>query len=161
MKNETCREKLKEMSQSSRYGTSAKFRLAGNMLRRVMEKKAAVTGVYRSQHQLLMTLFFRQDISQAALAGHMDISPAAVAVTLKKLEKGGYITRENRENDNRANKIVITQKGHETIYRSIELFEEIDKGMFEGFSEEDIAAFSGYLDRIHENLLTQMKREEQ
>lgn len=134
------------------HQASMKFRMVDRTMKRFIGKKVENTGVYRSQHQILMHLCHHRDCSQSKLAEQMEISPAAVAVSLKKLEKGGYIVRESRENDNRANQIVITEKGNEVIKSSISLFEEIDKAIFKGFSEEDIDMLNHYLDRMYENL---------
>ena len=71
-------------------------------------------GLHRSQHVMLMHLSHaKEPPSQKELACHFDISPAAVTVTLNRLECGGYITRSNPEGDNRSNRIAITEKGRE------------------------------------------------
>ena len=62
--------------------------------RRSIEKWATDAGMHRSQHRMLMYLNKCENTpAQKDLANHFDISPAAVAVTLKKLESDGYIER--------------------------------------------------------------------
>ena len=91
------------------------FRQADQSMKRVISKKVAGTGVYRSQHRMLMILGKHPDCSQSAIAEKLEISPAAVAVSLKKLEKAGYISRQCDEADNRMNHVVVTPKGKEVI----------------------------------------------
>ncbi len=93
------------------------FRMADSTLRRAIEKYVARTGVYRSQHQMLMNLGKHPDCSQMELAQRLEITPAAVATTIKKLEKGGYVTRLVSEQDNRVNKLAVTEKGERIIAR--------------------------------------------
>ena len=127
------------------------FRMADSTLRRAIEKYVARTGVYRSQHQMLMNLGKHPDCSQTAIAEKMDISPSAVAVTLKKLEKGGYISRQCHQQDNRVNEVVVTKKGEQAICESILCFQEIEAAVLEGFSEEEKARLCDFLQRMIRN----------
>lgn len=127
------------------------FRIADQSIKRAINRKVADTGVYRSQHRLLMMLGKHPDKSQTDIAEMLDISPAAVAVSLKKLEKAGYISRQSNEADNRVNQVVITGKGKEAIEKSIAYFQEIEKAVLEGFSEEEMEMLASFFQRIIEN----------
>ena len=122
------------------------------MHRSILERKFSQTGVYRSQHQLLMYIAKHPKASQKEIAGQHKISTAAVAVSLKKLEKGGYIRRAVDEKDNRYNQIHLTPKGQEIVETSQLIFGEVEKAMFEGFSKKDFDRLTKYLDRISGNL---------
>ena len=98
--------------------------------------------------------------SQVEIARELEISPAAVAVSLKKLESGGYITRETTESDNRTHRVTITPKGRSVIERSEQMFWETEKAMFEGFSEEEMQSLQQFFERIYENLLRDQQKEE-
>lgn len=106
--------------------------------RNIFEKMNSAFGIHRSQHRLLMYIS-RKDTcaSQKDIAEHFDISPAAVAVSLRKLEDGGYITRESLEHDNRFNRITLTEKGKTIVEKSQNFFAQSDFAMFKDFSEED------------------------
>ncbi len=110
-------------------------------------------GIHHSQHRMLMHLARReQSPSQKELAEHMGISPAAVANTLKKLEKEGYITRAATDEDNRRNAIRITDQGLAKVAESREIFDAVDRAMFEGMNEEELLTLSALVHRIDENL---------
>ena len=128
------------------------FRMADRALRRAIEKRVARTGVYRSQHQMLMNLGRNPDCSQNELAARLDITPAAVTTTIKKLERGGYITRIVCEEDNRVNRLRVTEKGQEIITQSIAIFDEVEAQALRGFSKEEIEQFEGFVKRISINL---------
>ncbi len=143
------------------YQTTADlFRRTDFMLRRCIEKKLRTLDeeIYRSQHRLLMHLGKEPDCSQNELAARLDISPAAVAVSLNKLEKGGYIERKTNSDDHRSNRVAVTEKGERIIRGSIRFFEEIDCGMFDGFSQEEMEQFRLFLEKAHRNL-SKMQRE--
>lgn len=128
--------------------------------RSLLERRLNSTGVYRSQHQLLMCIFNRPGISQKELADFHQVSSATVAVSLKKLEKGGYIERLVDAKDNRFNEVRITEKGREVAEESRKIFEEIDREVFCGLSEEDKENFDRYLCRIQENIKVMLQRTE-
>ncbi len=133
---------------------------AVRVLRRVMrrhhacmERQIGDLGIHHSQHRMLMHLAHRcHSPSQKELAKVMGISPAAVATTLKKLEKEGYITRAATDEDNRRNEIRITDQGLAKVAESRERFEAVDRAMFEGLSDEELRTLSSLIRRLDDNL---------
>ena len=81
----------------------------------------------------------------------MEISPAAVAVSLKKLEKSGFISRQCQENDNRVNQVVITEKGWKIIDLSTQYFKEMENAFLSDFSEEELKQLQSFLERMIKN----------
>ena len=69
--------------------------------------------MHRSQHMVLMYIS-RSDlsVSQKEIADAFEISPPAVAMLMKRLEKNGHIVRESSREDNRCNVITLTEKGY-------------------------------------------------
>ena len=120
-------------------------------LKRSISKKVEKTGVYCSQHRLLMILGKHPDCSQTELAERLEISPAAVAVSLKKLEKSGFISRQCQENDNRVNQVVITEKGWKIIDLSTQYFKEMENAFLSDFSEEELKQLQRFLERMIKN----------
>ena len=129
-----------------------RFRRADSMLRRCLERKVSHTGVYPTQHRILMALGHEPGISQVELAEKFEVSGAAITGSLKKLEKGGYITRDVNREDNRSNQVSVTEKGRLVIEESIEMFHETDQRFFRGFSDEEVCRFLEYMERICENV---------
>jgi DNA-binding MarR family transcriptional regulator len=80
--------------------------------RKIMQNYLDATGVYHAQHRLLMEISRNPNAPQIELERQMDVSSATIAVSLKKLEKGGYIIKKTDDVDNRLNQIVITEKGY-------------------------------------------------
>ena len=87
-----------------------------------------------------------------ALAEHLEISTAAVATTLKKLEADGYILRRADPADSRFNKIVLTDSGVRLVDTTRQFFDEVDRAMFVGFSEAERAALQGFVERMAQNM---------
>jgi DNA-binding MarR family transcriptional regulator len=92
--------------------------------------------------------------TQTDLAKHFDISPAAVAVTLKKLESDGYIERSKsiERKDSRFNEIKITERGTQAVMQSRKYFQHVDNEALKDFYDEELALFTSFLERMSQNL---------
>lgn len=68
------------------------------------------------------------------------------------MEKSGYIRRESVDHDARLKRIVLTEEAmvlHREIHR---LFDEYDKSLVEGLSEEELDVFFRVMDKIKYNI---------
>lgn len=127
------------------------------MHRTITENKVGQLGIHRSQHHMLMTIGKEEGISQKEIAEKMEISPAAVAVTLRKLEVSGLIERQTSADDSRVNNISLTEKGREIANHTSELFGGIDAAMLAGFTDEERETLCGLLDKLKSNLKAQFE----
>ncbi|GFN36649.1 MarR family winged helix-turn-helix transcriptional regulator [Tepidimicrobium xylanilyticum] len=121
--------------------------------RKIMQYYLEETGVYHAQHRLLMEISHTQNVSQKDIASSMGISAATIAVSLKKLEKGGYIKKEIDEGDNRLNQITITEKGKKVVEQSKQIFDSTDQKVFGGFTEEEKFTLFTLLQKLEANLI--------
>ncbi|MBQ2903565.1 MAG: winged helix-turn-helix transcriptional regulator [Clostridia bacterium] len=108
--------------------------------------------IYRGQPEILGYLVDHGDCSQKELADSLGVSPASIATSLKRMSKAGFIERTPDENDRRINRIRITTAGKNVLLSGKSECDKIDKIMFNGFSEEEITAFSDMLSKIADNL---------
>ena len=130
-----------------------KFMHINRMHHKLAEKMLVTTGVHRNQHMLLMYLYRTKEApSQKEIANRFNISPAAVAVSLKKLENEGYILRNTRENDNRYNKITITDKGKSVVDMSREILDGLDELSFGNLSSDEKEILGTLLYKVIDNL---------
>ena len=121
--------------------------------RRIFDTIRARTGLGRAAHRMLMILAeHASEYSQARLAERIEISPAAVAVMLKKLEADGYILRSASPTDSRLNTTELTEKGHGVVAESQRTFEAIDDAVFSGFSETEMETLNNFLQRMQKNI---------
>ena len=90
--------------------------------------------------------------AQKELSDAMHVSPAPVAVSLKSLEREGYVEKLADETDQRRKAVRLTPKGEAAIQRCVQVFEAVDQSMFEGFRPEETRQACGYLMRMLHNL---------
>lgn len=133
--------------------TADLLRRNDRMHRRIFEREVAESlGIHRSQHMMLMFLSHHTEASQRQIAEHFDISDSAVAVTLKKLESGGFILRTADGDDGRKNNITLTENGKNVIDKTHLLFSSIDNAMFQGLDGGEMDILLRCLEKINCNL---------
>ena len=129
--------------------------------RKIVEKRICLLGIHPSQHHFLMHIAKNGACTQNHIAEAMEVSAATVAVSLKKLEKGGYIEKRISPEDGRSNLIALTVKGEDVVQQSKTLFEEVDRQMFDMISEEQQKQLCDYMEIIIRNLKIMEDRQEE
>jgi len=125
--------------------------------RRAHDMALASVGVSDvGQPTLLIMLLRRKErgiqTTQKELATLMRISPPTLTVSVKNLEKHGYVHKITDENDKRRNYIAITDKGEKAAKDCIRCLDEVDSVMYNGFSDEERLLVAEYLSRMTKNL---------
>ena len=93
-----------------------------------------------------------RDIFQKDIEAEFKIRRSSVSVILSSMEKSGYIRRESVDYDARLRRIVLTEEAME-LHREIHrLFDEYDRSLVEGLSEEELQVFFRVMDKIKYNI---------
>jgi DNA-binding MarR family transcriptional regulator len=95
--------------------------------------------------------------TQKDFAAKLNISTSAIAQSIKLMEHEGLIRKISDESDLRVNQIMITDKGRKFVTKLDEGFQQVNKKLFAGFSEEEKSQLHHYFLRIIENLEKQEK----
>ncbi len=130
-----------------------KFICTDRQHHRLLDKQASKGGLHRGQNMMLRRISeCSSPPTQKELASFFEISNAATAVMLKKLEQGGYIVRKAQRSDMRINRITITEKGMEALNNTRRSIRTLDEQMFKDFSKEEFASLYGCLEKMQRNL---------
>ena len=133
-------------------GINERMRRIDRIRLRIIERTVGDLNILPGQHFVLMHLSKEGSAaSQAQVANMLHVSPARVTLLMKGLDAEGYIERASGT-DGRRNEITITEKGKAVVKRSRAFFKKLDEASYAGFTEEELEQFSGYLDRVLENL---------
>lgn len=90
--------------------------------------------------------------SQKELARRLRVSPATMTVSLKSMERDGYVKKLSNAEDLRYKPISITEKGMRAAKLIDEVFETLDHGMYRGFSADELERISQLYRRMIDNL---------
>lgn len=124
--------------------------------RRVAEEQTARGIGDLGAPMLLLSLFSAEAAgeqwSQRDVARTLRVSPATVAVSLKTLERDGYVARCADERDQRRNRVMLTDKGREAVSLCGQCFRAVDDRMLAGFTAEEKAQLTEFFKRMIDNL---------
>ena len=90
--------------------------------------------------------------AQRELADLLHVSPAAVANSLKCLERDGYVRREPWPKDARRNRVILTEKGAVAVEGCRAVFLRVSTRMMAGFSPEELNQLARFQRRMLDNL---------
>lgn len=159
MKKETARQK--------KIGELIRLSFYTNRLHRVlMEEIIDGSGVHVSQHHMLATVAQAKSVCQRDIARKLEISSAAVAVTLSKLEEAGLITRTQSYDDARMNQITVTEKGTALLKTTKQALDGLDEEFFNGITDEELDTLVSVMRKVNDNAgvkadqIEQRKKEE-
>lgn len=92
--------------------------------------------------------------TQKELSERLRISPSTLTISIKSLEKRGYVRKTTDETDLRRNYIEITEDGMEISNKCRECLIGIDEAMYAGFTQEEKEQAMRLMERMAENLRT-------
>lgn len=133
------------------------FQAVARARRQATQVELAAQGLGDLGNPMILFLLHEQGkdgrvAAQRELSDALHVSPASVAVSLKSLEREGYVEKLSDETDQRRKAIRLTPKGESAVHRCLMVFKAVDRRMFHGFTEEETEQISAYHIRMLRNL---------
>ena len=128
-----------------------------NLLRRIQGQRAH-RELGLSPGQLPVLDFIRKNpgCNQIDIAQKLHVTPATIAISTKRMEKNGLLTKRVDDNNLRCKKLTITELGLQKCEAAQEAFSKRNHDLCEGFTDEEIHALEGFMERMLDNLARQM-----
>lgn len=124
-----------------------------------IQSQLAEVGLYRGQPPILMLLYKNDGMSQKEMARALNLSPATMTVTLKRMEKAGLMLREMDEHDQRILRVHLSEKGREMCETGESRIGVVTAELLEGFTLEEQQQLNEYLGRIARNMERVVEKE--
>lgn len=118
-----------------------------------IQKNASTVGLYAGQPMILDFLKRNGGSAQKDIAADLHVSPASITVSLKRMEKNGFVSKAADGEDMRRNIIQLTEKGRSALDAFFSVCNALDQKMFGNFSADELKQLNGFMDRLIENLL--------
>ena len=117
-------------------------------------------GIGLVEWRVLRMLALDGQSAATRLCVELDLDKAAVSRSLSTLEQLGCISRAPDARDARTRRLGLTPGGSALYRRIVKVADARERGLFAGFSPEEIATLTGLLDRLHRNAV-EMNREDE
>lgn len=116
-------------------------------------------GINESYRHLLFHLSRGEGMTQLELARVCRLKPPTISVTLQKMEAEGYVVRKPDENDLRAMRVYLTDKGRQFDIDSHKVVKALDAQAVKDMTEEEIRTMMELLDKMYFNITGEDPRE--
>lgn len=120
--------------------------------RRLAETLLSEIGLHVGQEMLLNALWEGESLSQSELAERLGIQPATLTVSLRPLEKAGYVKRLRDMEDQRVIRVSVTPKGMALRDDVEKAWRKLDEQTVKGLTPEERSTFDALLSRVTDNL---------
>lgn len=117
-------------------------------------RAVAEEGLFAGQHKIIMFLKYQGSATIGEIAKETGTKPSTISVSVKRMEKAGFVKRRQSKADGRITEILLTPKGQavpENIHHKMEAEEKM---LTNGLTEDEINILSDLLDKIIENFNT-------
>lgn len=112
-------------------------------------------GLYSGQQDILFAVIENEGITSSKLAQKTGVSAATMSVSLKRMEKTGFIIKKPDENDARIMHIYSTEKARSVPDNIRNKMDALETVITKGMSENVALDFAHYLQSAIDNLLEQ------
>ena len=97
------------------------------------------------------------EVSQKDIENYLLLAGSTVTHILARMEENGCIVRAKSNRDNRANKLVLTEKGASYVPLFFEVLDDVEQTMTAGMSGEERAALKALMEKVLDNMQNQRK----
>ncbi len=117
-----------------------------------LTKPLAEIGIPWGTLPFLMKVLCCDGVIQQEITQALSIDPAATARALQQLEKLGFINRSENKDNRRQKCVYLTDKTREIQGRVLEILEDHQTKIFDGFTDKEKNDFLNRLDRMIHNM---------
>ena len=117
-----------------------------------MRKSMAETGVHFRQMPILTFVLLHPGCTQQEISIAMHLSPSSIALSTKRLEKGGFLHKKTDEENLRCKKLYLTESGQAALAQAEKSAQELHTILLDGVSPKDLAVAEGVLRHMIRNL---------
>jgi len=135
----------------SLYDLSKSFDKVAAMRRVSLWHVFAAEGLHFGQLRILEHIIENERCTQNDIAEKLNVSPASIALSTKRLQKAGMIKKCEDVDNRRCNILTVTEKGLATSNQCRSELDLFDEKLFSGVSEEERALFLDILNRLLKN----------
>lgn len=125
--------------------------ILSNKLKRLLDKKHSINGLYVGQARVLVYLFNNKEnkIYQKDIENTFQIRGGTVTGLIDTLVNNKYIVRVESETDKRKRKIVLTKDGEELAVKSMETIRTVENGLQSALTKEENEVFKKISQKIN------------
>ena len=127
----------------ARGNIGPRIALLGRLEKSNFNRAVAAEGLFSGQHRI------------SEIAEETGTAPSTVSVSIKRMEKAGFVAKKVSSKDARRTEIYLTKKGEKAPEHIKAKLDAEEKILTNGLSEEEVLALSDILDKLIDNYTRQ------
>ena len=139
----------------ARGNIGPRIALLGRLEKSNFNRAVAAEGLFSGQHRIIMMLKREKSATISEIAEETGTAPATVSVSIKRMEKAGFVAKKVSSKDARRTEIYLTKKGEKAPEHIKAKLDAEEKILTNGLSEEEVLALSDILDKLIDNYTRQ------
>lgn len=128
------------------------------LMQKALLEKLKDTGLTIGQPKILDYLKEHDGSNQKEIAKACFLEAGSLTTILNRMEEKGLIERRILNGNRRSFHIFMTEAGKEKQQLVDQSFSEIERNVLSGISEEEFELFMSVYQKIHENLIDEVKK---
>ncbi len=134
-----------------------KIMFLSKLLRRSFNEAVSQQGLFSGQQDIVFALVENEGLTLSELAKLLDVSSATASVSIKRMEKTGFIIKKADEKDARITRLYPTEKAKSAPKNIKNKMDSIENILKENMTAEQSAEFSLLLETAIQNMLKEVK----
>lgn len=122
------------------------------LIRQIFNQAISEEGIFSGQQDVLFTLVENEGITLGDLAKRLNVSVASASVSVKRMEKSGFIKKRPDKNDARIIRLYPTEKAKNAPENIKSKMNVLESRLSKNMSKEEILLLSDLLDRAILNI---------
>ena len=139
---------MASIQETAGYHLAQICRMRRNLINTAIES----FGLYVGQDLIMVQLWNEEGLRQSQLAERSGIEVSTMTKTLQRLERYGLVERRQDTEDTRVTRVFLTEEGRSLKPTVTEQWNQAEQQTFVGFTTEEYALLSSFLQRIEKNL---------
>lgn len=123
------------------------------LMRQAFNKAAAEEGLFSGQQDIVLELVENEGITLSGLSARLGVSHATASVSVKRMEKAGFIEKRPDEKDARIIRLFPTEKAKKAPANIKSKMDALESTLKNGMTKEQGLELSNMLDIAIKNML--------
>lgn len=117
------------------------------LMRRKFNEAAAEQGLFSGQQDIIIFLVENEGITLSKLAEKLEVSAATASVSVKRMEKAGFIVKKQDKNDARITRLYPTEKAKKAPDNIKKRMDELEATISKSLTKNESEQLSDMLDK--------------
>ncbi|MCC8072698.1 MAG: MarR family transcriptional regulator, partial [Clostridiales bacterium] len=145
-------EKIRHKGPPPRGDIGPRVNCLSKMIRQAFNEAVSEQGLFAGQQDIVLLLAENEGITLSELAKRLDISAATASVSIKRMEKAGFIIKKADKSDARVTRLYPTEKAKSAPEKIKAKMDALDAVITGGMTEDEHLLLSDLLDIAINNM---------